>query len=115
MPLPLIQDCKEGHCRLHFPQFKVVSADDLKQSLLTIIKDGNDWSSYFCQAYSQNRAHTMDVCHKALALMPDLVAACTLIQEFAEHERALGRYSYISCDYYLDKHGGVAKFIPCCR
>ncbi len=119
MNLPSIKDCKDGHCRFHFPQFRGVNAVKLQETLAGIVEKSKDPSSYFVQAYTEygNVKATVDICNAALALLPqDLVLACSMLQSFELSERAQGRSSYIGADgYYLDLRGGVAQFQPCCR
>ncbi len=121
MSLPSIKTFKGGDCRFGFPQFKSLRANELRDSLDRILKDGADPKSYFVTAYGPkygNVESTIKVIKEAIVLLDakDLLGAATVLRAFYDAERDANRSCYVSASgYYLDLHGEVAVYQQCCR
>lgn len=100
-----IKDCKLGHCRFHFPQFKKFREEELKRTIEKVLLE--DDKSYYHKSY-KNWEELNEKYNEIYSLIDEnFIQACELLMSLEN--------SYIRHHLYLDCQGGVAEFQTCCR
>ncbi len=111
--IPLISECKFGHCELHFPQFNCVNEQEHFEQLARCIKDGEDSESYFSKAYTNAKEQT-EIFKQSQAL--PFRESCEFLYVEMKKLKDLKQSTYIDTNFYrtlqMDR---IVRFFACCR
>lgn len=104
--IPKVEDCKQGNCQTHFPQFSILTKRELFKILRKVVHDYEvDKESYFRRSYKNSEA-LVEVYRRALKL--EFLKACELIYQTED--------SYVRYDMYISKRRDrVLVHNQCCR